>query len=181
MWICPWAPSRIKVTNFIELDASFEAIAPYCYCIINSIVNNESLPIGISICGTECLELYDEGYVALTEIGLSFDELKTIPILTDMGKVLKAFAMKWSLKQFYCHRHILETFGNPYQRSWVKRILECGNENLFNEVAEQIKIEIDLFLKKSSVNELFEKKLANIYEMLDPNCDLDSNYHCDQY
>ena len=179
VWICPWAKSRIDVTNYLELDASFRAISPYCYCIINSIANNESLPIGISICGTECLELYNEAYVCLLEIGICREKLKSLPILTDLGKALKAFALKWELTQYYCHRHILETFGNPFQRSWVKRILECGSISDYIDVSEQIKIEINLYLNnnKDEINDNFIKKLNNILEMLDSNNSETSDYH----
>ena len=48
-WVCPWALDRVQCTMFFELDASFKATRPYCYCLANSIINNESLPVAITM------------------------------------------------------------------------------------------------------------------------------------
>ena len=58
-----WAHVRLEnETHYIQLDASFRAVAPYCYRCVNSIYNNESVTIAVIVGTSESAELYHIAY-----------------------------------------------------------------------------------------------------------------------
>ena len=63
VWICPWDKPRLEnQTHYIQLDASFRPVGPYCYCCVNSIHNNESVTVAVIVGTSESAELYDITY-----------------------------------------------------------------------------------------------------------------------
>ena len=59
VWIMPWINTVIRQIDYLEIDASFYACAPYKYCIYHSITYNNSIPIALSLHPTESSELYN--------------------------------------------------------------------------------------------------------------------------
>ena len=167
-WVCSWAANRVKQTHYLELDASFKATKPYCYCCINSIRNNESVPIALSIEMKENFHLYENAYRCVESSGIDVKLLNSIPILSDMGKGIIKFAKERNLIHFFCHRHILEVFGIPILRNWVLRLLECVKEEQYLKLCPQISEEISIWCSQLKP-ELIPEKINLIYEMLDPN------------
>ena len=166
-WVCAWAISRIVHTQYFELDASFKATKPYCYCCVNSILNNESIIICITIGTTESSELYEATYKALENSGIDCTILNKIPVLSDMGLGLYSFCLNRSLIQYICHRHILESFGHPILRNWVKRLLECMTESEFDRVSVLIAEEIKIWTSQIMDPKKIPDKIINVQTMLD--------------
>ena len=150
----------------IELNASFKAIKPYCYCTVNSIYNNESIPIALIIGISETNELYELVYKYLVDFGIDEHKLNMIPVLSDMGSGLLLFCQNRNLKQFFCHRHILERFGHPVLRNWAKRIIECTTEDEYDTVVLQINEEIKIWYSQIDKSAM-PPKIVDIQMMID--------------
>ena len=144
-WACPWARDRIRRTHYIELDGSFRLMAPYTYCCVNTICNNESVTIALSLGVAENTELYESAYKAIESFGVTAEELNHLPVLSDMGSALRSFCNLRNLRQFLCHRHIIERYGNPVLRRWVIRLLECVKQENYEPVAAQILCELRIW------------------------------------
>ena len=180
VWIPPWASSRIDITQYLELDASFYATNPYAYCCVNSIVHNESITIALSIGMSECFDLYEEAYCCLEKIGIAKDKLNKLPVLSDMGSALISFCERRAIKQYFCHRHILERFGNKVMRIWCQRLLECTSEEQYHEIIPLIQEEIKIWVSQFKDPSMIPNKINDILCMLDPNT-INKKYHFQQW
>ena len=166
-WVCAWASSRIDDTQYIELDASFKATKPYCYCCVNSILNNESITIALTIGISESSNLYEETYAALERAGINTYVLNKFPVLSDMGVGLYAFCTNRALMQFICHRHIIESFGNKILRNWVRRLLNCATEDEYDKVSILISEEIKIWVSQFKDQNMIPSKIVDIQCMID--------------
>ena len=166
-WVCAWASSRIDDTQYIELDASFKATKPYCYCCVNSILNNESITIALTIGISESSNLYEETYAALERAGINPYVLNKFPVLSDMGVGLYAFCKNRALMQFICHRHIIESFGNKILRNWVRRLLNCATEDEYDKVSILISEEIKIWVSQFKDQNMIPSKIVDIQCMID--------------
>ena len=166
-WVCAWACSRINDTQYIELDCSFKATTPYCYCCVNSILNNESITIALSIGISESASFYEETYLAMEKAGIPRTVINKFPVLSDMGLGINSFCIGRSIQQFICHRHIIESFGNKILRNWVRRLLNCPTEDEYDKVsiliAEEIKIWVSQFEDQNSI----PPKIIDVQCMID--------------
>ena len=166
-WICAWAAGRIENTHYIELDASFKASKPYCYCCVNSIRNNESIVIALTIGISESSELYESTYLSMEKAGINSTILNSIPVLSDMGLGLFYFCLNRNLIQYICHKHILEVFGNKILRCWVKRLLECMSEDEYDHTSILISNEINIWVSQIPDPNQIPQKINDIRCMLD--------------
>lgn len=76
--VFPWALSYIvifiRIISLViiiiifELDASFEGLKPYVYCVSHAIFNNESVPLSITVAPLENHILYMNFFIGLNEI-----------------------------------------------------------------------------------------------------------------
>ena len=57
--IIPWTTNILNIIQYIEVGGSLYAMDPCVYCITQSIVYNESIPLGIIITTSESEELFD--------------------------------------------------------------------------------------------------------------------------
>ena len=177
LWIPAWAKERLKVTNYIELDASFRASKPYAYCCVNSICHNESVTIGLSIAPSESVELYEDAYLGIEKVGVDRESLNKIPVLSDLGSALSSFCEQRKILQFFCHKHILEIFGDRYLRIWCNRILSCTNEKQYFEIIPLIQEEINIWVSQFKDPSKVPQKINYILSMIDPFlCDKKYNY-----
>ena len=169
-WVCAWCPERLKDTQYIQLDGSFKATSPYCYCCVNSILNNESMTVAISIGISENSELYESTYMAIEQC-YPRELLNRIPVLSDMGKGLISFCLCRRIQQFFCHRHILERFGHKILRNWAQRLLECTSAEQYSLLSLQISLEIQIWCSQQHDPKLIPEKIKDIQCMIDPNSD----------
>ena len=76
---------------------------PYCLCIPNGIYNNSSFPLGFVIEPSENSDLYLSMYQDIEK--LCDANLKSIPILVDMGIPLQSFSKKKSEEVLLSETH----------------------------------------------------------------------------
>ena len=126
------------------MNASFRATESYCYCCINSIVNNESVAVAITIGTSENRDLYEATYQAMEKYHVQSRILNSIPVLSDMGSGFISFCSNRGIRQFFCHRHILERFGHKILRNWVQRLLECTSYEQYQSISIQLATEINI-------------------------------------
>jgi hypothetical protein len=155
-WIFPWAPFVLRTTppNCIESDGTFASLHPYTLEIIEAIICNESLPIGLGVTPTETAASYQRLWDHLREIlGDQADIfLNAIPFLSDEGQGLMSFARAAGLIWLNCHRHLIEKAGAAFLAGdWVRRLLKCGNLDEAKLVAAAILGEIQT-LERAGTN-----------------------------
>jgi hypothetical protein len=110
-YIFPFALSILETSQYIQIDASFDALSPYIFTIPLAILHNESLPLGIQISPTETAEHYSAFFGKLCEISHNPDMFSGTAFLSDQGKGLKRFVQMVDGIHFFCYRHILENIG----------------------------------------------------------------------
>ena len=170
-----------KKVNAVELDTSFDAIAPYVYCIFNFIINNESIPVGLSIGHTMCVcigpsekcEIYSNLYDYIKDspnLSGYFSKLQKIPILTDEGKALCALQNKFSLEQYLCFHHLIKKFGAQSRMAdFVKNLLFSSfSESMFREKFNDYRLALCEELRQSSnaVIERFNRLFNSLYDKI---------------
>jgi hypothetical protein len=103
-------------------------VRPYTLEVIEAIVGKESIPIGLGIAPTETEESADRLYKHAAEILGEEAEvcLRSIPLLSEQGTALWAFALKSNLRWFCCLRHRIQNAG-PFSigGDWMRRLLEA--------------------------------------------------------
>ena len=107
------AKDAINDCNYIELDCTFYSLRPYTVCIPFAIIQNESLPLGISLGTTEKHDIFLDFYNLFRN---NYDDtIISKPILSDEGTALKKFVKALNddeIIHFFCFRHIIEKFGS---------------------------------------------------------------------
>ena len=110
MWVAPWARDCLKAGTHREVDCSFKAVRPYVYYIPMAVIGNVGVACGLAVWPTEeatCFDLWEQAFEKA--FGQSLEE---VPVLSDMGTAIGKFCRDRKLKQFYCHRHLLESLGS---------------------------------------------------------------------
>lgn len=170
----PWANAVLSKCRFIEMDASFKALNPYCFCLANAIYNNESYPIGISISPSENETLYSN----FIELSINSRIDKEIwlgkSLLSDMHPSLIKFASEYCRFHYFCHRHILEYFGtNSGLFIFVSKLLRCCSYEEYDETRLDILCQLEyLNQKRKELNrsyKTFDTKSNDLKEMLSGN------------
>ena len=127
VWICPWANSSLSSFDYLELDASFHFLKPFCYSIPIVIKNNRSLPIGLSIALSEKTEIYTR---FLDEVNLQHK----MKVLCDLGSALKKTCQQFRFQRFICHRHLIERFNpNTLTGYLITKICQIKTEENYNK------------------------------------------------
>jgi hypothetical protein len=117
-WIHPKALDVLAKSQYIQLDASFEALRPYIYSIPLGMLHNNAVPLGLQLSPTEREDHYSCFFDQLTHLIDELDvpgnisSITNQPILSDEGTALKAFCESRNFIQFHCYRHLLESFGS---------------------------------------------------------------------
>jgi hypothetical protein len=155
-WIFPWAAHVVKYLgpNCLELDGTFESMKPYTLEIIEAIVANESIPIGLAIFPTETAKSYHRLHTHLAEVlGPGGEELlQRIPILSDMGAQLGKFTRKKWLRWLICHRHLLQSVGaSSIGGDWFRRLLDAGDLAEAKQVVDAIEIEQEALGRRGKI------------------------------
>lgn len=136
VWFPNVAVSVIQSFSYYQLDASFYVFHPYVYVVPMFVVYNTGFPIGLIIGRSETAELFDHlrsGIEKLDHIfGLRGDlvsKFLQLPCLSDKGTGINKFCSKHAIKQFHCHRHIIEEFGSASIGGFICRMI-LQTENL---------------------------------------------------
>lgn len=171
IWIMPWVKTTLMRPQYLQLDASFYALKPYCYCIFHSIYYNCSCPFAITIFPSEKFRLYDLFFKGINIFNINIPNLANTPVLSDMNEALKKFCKKYLFKHYYCHRHIIEALGAKSAFGiWGTRILKCRTYISFKQEKEFIIVELQSYedeLRKSLIiDNDTQRRINNIKIML---------------
>lgn len=129
-WVAPWATSFIDKMSYFMIDASFFALRPYVYCVPHGVCCNTSIPLGLSVYGSEKVELYQLFLDCLPQH--SRDTLVKKVCITDDGTAIRSFLEAHKIRQVLCHRHLIESFGtNGIGGSIIRIILKSADEQDF--------------------------------------------------
>jgi hypothetical protein len=115
LWIAPWtlAVLRSHRIQYIEMDASFMAVRPYCFVVSLGLIGNCRVPVDLAVSVTKKVQLYDMFHDALIEADPSLSLLlENLPVLNDMGPGLASFASTRPKHSFLCYRHVLQRLGS---------------------------------------------------------------------
>lgn len=157
--VFPWAEQLIEKVNYIELDASFEGLKPYVYCVSQAIFNNESVPLSITVAPSENHILYENFFTGMNAITKSIIDWSDKVILSDMGRAIKKACNSFNAKQCYCHRHIIEHFGSHSGLGlFVIRLLLCYSELNYNHIRGEINQELNNYVAERKVLKTYTKK-----------------------
>ena len=137
-WIFPWSFAAIKNRfQCYMADTTFKSMKPYTLTILQIIISNESIPVGISVFPTETSSSYNRLFNHLQKCILELDKSFILNnaqnrIICDLGSGLKKFASDNSLELKYCHRHLIEKFGSSSLfGNWVSRIIKTNTQEEF--------------------------------------------------
>jgi hypothetical protein len=182
-WIFPWAVSIIREfrPSCLELDGTFESMQPFTLEIIEAIIANEAIPIGLGISPTETITSYKRLHDHLAEaIGPDGEDLlKGIPILCDQGPALKGFKTLKGLVWLLCHRHLINGAGaSSIGGDWFRRLLKAGNLEEAREIEKIIRIEMEalkgrkkILFRRSSYKPVLKAMLDAVRDDLHVNLD----------
>lgn len=169
----PWARSIIDNCYFLEMDACFKSLKPYCFSICNGIHMNESYPMGMSICPSEAEILYQIFVDASSEFKIKNEIWKSKTLLSDMHPSLCCFAKKNCKEHFFCHRHIYEYFGaNSALYFFVARLLKCYSFEEYDDIRLDIIQQSKAYYNEKKtkyvdkMDENFIKKYKKLQKML---------------
>ena len=138
-WVAPWALAAKDKCNHLQVDASFKGSAPYAYYVPQAVIANRGLACGLVIAPTEKAELY----AAFDEVfGTTFD----VPILSDLGKAIKAYAKGREVPHYWCHRHLFELTGsNSYGAHLFGGLLLARSEHHLDSMIPQFVADVSVF------------------------------------
>jgi hypothetical protein len=142
-WLAPWAVHALIHACYWELDASFTILKPYIYIVPQAVINNVAIPLGFAMGPSESLRLFEIFRMALLDVGMTPDQLAVVPVLSDEGAAIKAYAKLYHQKHFFCFCHLLRKFGAGTPACNIaKRALFCSTEEEF--LSERIQLTADL-------------------------------------
>jgi hypothetical protein len=161
VWVAPWAINVITTlvrAKYLQLDGSFMVLKPFTYVIWQAILNNIALPVGFSMGPTESRHVFEIFRDALIhECHLPSDAIDSLPILSDEGGGVKAYANAHHNPHFYCYCHILRKLGAGKPACLIaRRALFCSTKEEFKEESRQLAADL-LALRQSELitQELF--------------------------
>lgn len=165
IWIAPWISALLKITGYIQIDASFYALHPYVYSVPLFIYDNAAIPLGIVLGPSESSHLFDVFYKFVKTI-FPTANLQKFSILSDEGSAIKLFAKIHNIKQFFCYRHLLEKIGSNSVIGEIARLLLFQpTKELYNNILPQAISDINAYLEESIVSKAQVEKFRNIFDL----------------
>ena len=128
-YISSIVPSLIEHCQYYQLDASFYVFSDYVYCVPQFVFANSAIPAGLMISRSENAGLYTSLLRGIRRLAalLEMDELNRkfclLPYLSDDHMALHSYGTANHIKQFLCHRHIIERHGANSMIAICVRIL----------------------------------------------------------
>ena len=102
------------------------------------------MPFALSFYPSESFELYNLLSDALEKFNINSDILTNKIVLSDLGGAIKKFCKLHSIKQYFCHRHLIEIFGAHCAFGiWAARLLRC--KTYLEYLKERIFIKQELY------------------------------------
>ena len=185
--IFPWAFDVLAVAHYLELVASFYTMNPYTFCLSQAIYFNESIPLSITLSPTESTVLYEMIFDHFDELSENKIKWNEQLVLSDMGSAIQLVCKSNKIKQFFCHRHILQHFGSSSVLAiFCNRLLHCFSFHEYSQVVFEIEKELDEYIaekiKIGNITSDFDLKVDDLRVMLngyegDPN----SNYYIENW
>jgi ubiquitin C-terminal hydrolase len=160
IWIAPWAITAYKAASHIQLDCSFRATRPFVYCVPMAIIRNEAVPLGFIMTPTESAWTYTTFMETLWDLMASggVDNHYRPPVLSDQGPGLISFCIDHAIRQFFCHRHLIEKFGSSSPAGMLAaRVLRLQTRDEFIELRPQFVAE---------AQELYAKGLMSVQSLV---------------
>jgi hypothetical protein len=146
----PWEADAFRKSQYVELDTSFQALAPYVYCVPLAIHANESFPLALVIGISESVELYDLFFQAMRKFGISEEELNAKPYLSDQHTSLVSILR--NRRHFFCLRHLIEKFGSRAPvGQLVRRLAFSSTKDQFLSEIAQCGCDIRVLVKKGKL------------------------------
>jgi hypothetical protein len=168
-----WIPSRAvdayATANYIQVDCSFKGSKPFCYCVPQAIIMNESVGLGLIIAPSESGFIYKSFFEDLQSLDpeLVLDK----PVLSDQGSGIGAWvdstnAMSNRMEHFFCHRHLIEKFGSSSSAGMlVARALRELSPESFTAHFPQLMDDLNACIAKGLIT---EKKAEKLRKFLSP-------------
>ena len=116
-WVSPNVVKLMSIAQYIELDATFRSCKPYVAICVQAVFANVGMPVALTLAPSETADAYSFAYLCLQQVLRDSgradlaENLLRLPMLSDMGSALSAFANQFALTQYWCHRHLIERFG----------------------------------------------------------------------
>jgi ubiquitin C-terminal hydrolase len=137
IWIARWAVTAYKAANYLQLDCSFRGTRPFAYSVPMAIIRNVAVPLGFIMTPTEHTDTYTNFMQALWEL-IPSGERKRVDVLSDQGPGLISFCKTHGIKQYFCHRHLIEKFGASSPAGMLAaRVLRCQTVEEYQELHPQ--------------------------------------------
>jgi hypothetical protein len=141
-WLTPFAVDAFHLSNYVDLDVTFEILNPYVASIPMGVVRNHSITLGLFFSTSENSELYEHFFKLLKFSGITEDAIRKKPFMSDEGAALRSAISKNASHHFLCFRHIIEKFGsNSILGMIVKKLL-------FSITPEQYRSNLETALPK---------------------------------
>jgi hypothetical protein len=179
--VFPWAIQMLTDIrpNCTMLDATFRILRPYILEILNVIIANELIPIGIAVFPSETQDSSEFLYSHIEQILVQAQVdnpsiLSELPLVSDQGSGLRAFVNQRGLNWKHCHRHLIEAAGAHSQvGDWVARLLQCSSQDQYERVRACIQVEISYIesIREESLKAgriLNSPKFHTLFMMLHP-------------
>ena len=142
VWIPSVAVPVIQQFSYYQLDASFYVFAPYVYVIPMFVVHNTGFPVALIIGRSETAGLFEHLFLGIRKMdhmlslgGRLVQRFLELPCLSDTGTGIARFCNNHQIRQFHCHRHIIEEFGSSSIGGFICRMI------LLSDSLEQFKTE----------------------------------------
>jgi hypothetical protein len=163
-YIFPYARSFLEHAQYIEVDGSFTAMAPYVYSIPLAMINNDSFPLGFSLAPTEKEQLYSLFFSDFEQIIDQYDFFNGRFFLSNEGKALKLFVRNIEGRHFFCYRHLLEVIGaSTLAAIVVRRLLFTSSLNEFRAEVDQALLDLQILSEKGQLTDDQSKKICEIF------------------
>jgi hypothetical protein len=164
MWLAPWAVRVIGMAQYYELDCSFEGLAPYVYSIPMAVRANRGIPLGIVIAPTERQDVFRMLSKLLIEQGMASQRLTNLPVLTDEGSALSAYARADHSPQYLCYRHLLESLGSgTFVALLARRLLFTKTRVQFDNLIDQTLSDYAIGCRMSLITDQGKTKFCRLF------------------
>lgn len=125
-WLTPYFNDIVSSQYFeyaatIELDATFQVLAPYKICVPLLIYRNSGIPLGILVSPSEKFSLYSMFFESLkkldNELGNSendnslFKKFQNKKYLSDEHKAFQKLSKEYNLEFYNCFVHLIRSIG----------------------------------------------------------------------
>jgi hypothetical protein len=106
------------------------------------------------------MAMYEAFPNALGAINRDFDghvlkrKFLQLPMLSDQGMALKAYARTFKLRHYFCFRHLLESLGSKtFSALLARRLLFTASENKYSDLKGETFQEVECAIRLGKVTD----------------------------